>query len=222
MARLFTYTIPIDDGAAPNPFHGLCTLAICKPTIRRVAAPDDWIVGLGSRNAPSGDLSRRVVYAMKVQEVLTLADYDRQAPTKWPQRIPNFNSADMTDRLGDCIYDFAVSPPLQRRGVHGLGNRDVDLGGQNVLISKHYFYFGANAIPLPDDLHPICHQTQGHRSTANQPYFDRFVAWITGLPLVPGQLYGSPDFIINWQSPDCSACYTRQLDDEQDREVVEC
>ena len=43
--RLFSYTIPIDDGAAPNPFHGMCTLAICKPGIRRVAKKGDWIAG---------------------------------------------------------------------------------------------------------------------------------------------------------------------------------
>ena len=35
--QLFTYTIPIDDGAAPNPFRGMCSLAICKPRIRREA-----------------------------------------------------------------------------------------------------------------------------------------------------------------------------------------
>jgi hypothetical protein len=28
VSRLFTYTIPIDDGAAPNPFRGMCSLAI--------------------------------------------------------------------------------------------------------------------------------------------------------------------------------------------------
>jgi len=57
MARLFSYTIPIDDGAAPNPFNGFCTLTICKPAIRRVARKGDWIAGLGSKNAPSGDLT---------------------------------------------------------------------------------------------------------------------------------------------------------------------
>jgi hypothetical protein len=45
---LFTYCIPYDDGAAPNPFWGLCTLAICKPSIRRVAKEGDWVVGTGS------------------------------------------------------------------------------------------------------------------------------------------------------------------------------
>src|SRR5450759_4031334 len=72
MPLLFSYTIPIDDGAAPNPFCGMCSLAICKPAIRRVAKQGDWVAGLGSRNAPSGDLGAHLVYAMCVEEVLTL------------------------------------------------------------------------------------------------------------------------------------------------------
>ena len=48
---LFTYCIPIDDGAAPNPYWGICTLVICKPVIRRVANVGDWVVGIGSKNS---------------------------------------------------------------------------------------------------------------------------------------------------------------------------
>jgi hypothetical protein len=77
---LFTYTILIDDGAAPNPFRGMCSLAICKPGIRRTARKGDWIAGLGSRTAPSGDLTGRLVYAMRVEAVLSLEEYDRRAP----------------------------------------------------------------------------------------------------------------------------------------------
>lgn len=54
MPRLFSYTIPIDDGSAPNPFRGMCSLAICKPGIRRTAEEGDWVAGLGSKKAPSG------------------------------------------------------------------------------------------------------------------------------------------------------------------------
>ena len=57
----------------------MCSLAICKPGIRRVAKKDDWIAGLGSKNSPSGDLSGRLVYAMRVEEVLTLREYDAHA-----------------------------------------------------------------------------------------------------------------------------------------------
>ena len=178
---LFTYTIPIDDGAAPNPFRGLCSLAICKPGIRRTARQGDWIAGLGSRDAPSGDLSGRLVYALRVEEVLSLEQYDRRAPAAWPHRIPNTSSADLSERLGDCIYDYSRGDnPILRRGVHGPDNRKTDLGGKNVLISRDFYYFGSQAVRLPGDLLPICHQTQGHKSKANAPYFEGFGAWLGG------------------------------------------
>ncbi len=217
--RLFTYTVPIDDGAAPNPFRGMCSLAICKPGIRGTARKGDWVAGLGSRNAHSGDLSGRLVYAMRVEEVMSLGEYDARAPTDWPHRIPNAGSADLSDRLGDCIYDFSSGAPVQRPGVHGPGNVDTDLGGKNALVSRDFYYFGGRAIPLPDHLLPICHQTQGHKSTADAPYFQRFVTWLRGLNLTPGQLYGWPDSIVDWREvPACGGCIIRKLDDEHDDE----
>lgn len=218
--RLFTYTIRIDDGAAPNPFRGLCTLAICKPAIRRVAKIGDWIAGLGSKRTHSGDLSRKLVYAMRVDEILSLEDYDRQASVNWPHRIPNIDSPDLSERLGDCIYDFSTRTPVQRPSVHGPANVETDLSGQHVLISREFYYFGSHAYALPDDLLQICHQTQGHKSTANAPYFDRFVTWLGKLNLVPGQLYGWPDFIVDWAAvASCGGCIARKLDDENDRET---
>ena len=111
MPRLYSYTIPYDDGAAPNPFRGICTLAICKPKIRLKAVLGDWVIGLGSVNVPSGDLRGKLVYAMRVDQVLSLRDYDRLAPTYWPSRIPNLASPIVADRLGDCIYDFSNGVP---------------------------------------------------------------------------------------------------------------
>src|SRR6266853_1360984 len=201
MPTLFTYTIPIDDGAAPNPFHGLCTLAICKPTIRRVAKPNDWVAGLGSRNAPSGDLSGKLVYAMRVDDVITFDEYDRRAPMEWPAKVPQPISRDLAERLGDCIYDYTNgSPPRQRSGVHGPGNMKTDLSGVNVLLSRDFFYFGSKAIPVPPHLMSICHQSQGHKSKANTPYVADFVVWITGLGLERGQLYGWPDLMVDWSA----------------------
>lgn len=217
MPRLFTYTIPIDDGSAPNPFRGMCSLAICKPGIRRTAEQGDWVAGLGSKNAPSGDLSGRLVYAMRVEKVLPLIDYDRQARRNWPHRIPNIKSSDLTERLGDCIYDFSNGKPIQRPSVHGPGNRKTDLSGENALLSRHFFYFGSNAIALPKNLLPICHQTQGHRSDSNAQYLDLFESWLDRLNLTPGQLYGWPDFIVKWRSiGPCETCIVRQKDGECD------
>ena len=42
MAKIYSYVLKIDDGAAPNPFGGICTLTICKPIIRRKSSVDEW------------------------------------------------------------------------------------------------------------------------------------------------------------------------------------
>ncbi len=96
---------------------------------------------------------------MRVSEVHSLLDYDALAPTRWLSRIPNVASSDLSERLGDCIYDFRTGGiPVQRPGVHGDENVATDLSGKNALVSDHFFYFGHNAIPLPTNLHGICHQ----------------------------------------------------------------
>jgi hypothetical protein len=216
MPRLFTYTIPVDDGAAPNPFGGLCSLSICKPGIRRVAKVGDWVAGLGSRNAPSGDLSGRLVYAMRVEQVLTLQEYDQKARMEWPQRIPRADSADLSERLGDCIYDYSSGTAVQRPGVHGPNNQATDLSGKNALLSWHFYYFGKTAELLPENLLPICHQTQGHRSDLNSPYIEMFVSWLGGLNLLVGQL-GWPDYSVDWaKTAACGGCIARKLDGEHD------
>jgi Nucleotide modification associated domain 2 len=213
MPRLFTYTIPIDDGAAPNPFRGMCSLAICKPGIRRVAKRGDWVAGLGSKGAPSGDLSGRLVYAMCVEEVLSLKEYDEQAADRWPHRIPNLGSADLSERLGDCIYDYSRSGSLQRPGVHDSRNVETDLSGMNALLSWEFYYFGKSAIPLPDHLLHICHQTRGHRSDLNAPYLDSFVTWVHTLTL---GMHGWPDYTIDWRSAVSCGCPSRMVDGETD------
>src|SRR4051794_28299130 len=132
--RLFSYCIPIDDGAAPNPFWGYCTLVICKPAIRRVADVGDWIVGTGSRRSPIGDISGYVVYAMRVSERLTMAEYDAFARRFCRGKIPAWRHRDVRRRLGDAIYDSSFDPPRLRPSVHDENNRQRDLSGLHALI----------------------------------------------------------------------------------------
>jgi hypothetical protein len=217
MPTLFSYTIPVDDGAAPNPFDGFCTLTICKPAIRRVAKIGDWVAALGSKNAPSGDLTGCLVYAMRVDEVMSMANYDRQAKSRWPNRIPDVRSKDLGRRLGDCIYDFSTNPPRQRAGVHSADNQATDLRGENALVSQHFYYFGGKAPALPPHLEAICHQTQGHRSDSNAAFVQTFIDWLDSLKLAPGQLYGWPDYIIDWGDVPGCGCRARKEDGEHDK-----
>ncbi len=69
---LYIYVVTRDFGFAPNPFHGYCTLATCKPGIRRVAQVGDWVMGVGgSRLHAAG----RCIYLMNVSEVLPFDTY---------------------------------------------------------------------------------------------------------------------------------------------------
>ncbi len=217
--RLFSYILRFDTGSAPNPFHGICTLAICKPRIRSVAQPGDWVAGVGSVNARSGDYSGRLVYAMKVEACINLADYDRRAESEWPLKIPDHKSPDLARRLGDCIYSFSIGcEPVQRNGVHGEANIATDLRGRNVLLSRHFYYFGREAISIPSDLRSICPTTRGHRSNANAPYAELFEEWITSSGYGVGNVHGWPDLLA---APGCNACLQASEESATDEDSEE-
>jgi len=183
------------------------------------------VVGVGGANAPSGNLSGRLVFAMRVEEVLTLEEYHRRALADWPSKIPDVTSLDLAARLGDCIYDFSGSKVRPRPGVHGAGNISSDLGGKNVLLSRDFYYFGREAIPLDPDLKNICPSTQGHRSDANIDKMAAFVVWLRGLNLPTGQLHGWPDMVLKWSAAASSqsGCAARAHDDHEEEGVsAEC
>ena len=70
--RLFSYVVARDYGFAPNPFLGICTLATCKPRIRKTARRGDLIIGTGSK---ARGRQGHLVFAMRVSETLTYNEY---------------------------------------------------------------------------------------------------------------------------------------------------
>jgi thiamine monophosphate kinase len=70
--KLYSYVVARDYGFAPNPFFGACTLATCKPMIRKGAAVGDWVVGTGSKGY---GLQGRLVYVMNVSETMNYDEY---------------------------------------------------------------------------------------------------------------------------------------------------
>jgi len=192
MVTLFSYRIPHDTGAAPNPFWGICTLVICKPAIRRVAKMGDWIVGTGSKNSPIGNIDGKIVYLMQVTNKMTMQEYDTFTQKYLPEKVPDWSSSDPRRRLGDSIYDFSFTPPRIRQGVHREEDRKRDMSGLNALLSEYFWYFGNNACELPDNLRKIIKQDSGHRSRSNEPYVEQLLEWLDGLGMEPNKLYGSP------------------------------
>lgn len=162
--RVYTYIVAADSGFAPNPFHGWLTLACCKPRIRAGAEPGDWVVGL----SPARD-GHRLVYAMKVGEVLSFADYWRDR--RFRRKRPRWTETATVERCGDNCYQ-----PLRGGGFRQLPSRHYDhardrehprakvrdLGGENVLVSRRYSYFGSAAEEWPPEL-AFAIPGRGHR-----------------------------------------------------------
>ncbi|HEY5747229.1 MAG TPA: hypothetical protein VIU12_14200 [Chryseolinea sp.] len=197
--KLYSYCIPIDDGAAPNPYWGVCTLTICKPVIRRVAEKGDWIIGVGSKNVGGKNFSDKLVYAMKVTDKMSLRKYDKYCKSILPNKIPDINNEDYRRRVGDCIYDYTDGyDHTLRPSVHGKGNVERDLRGINALLSEEFYYFGDHAEDIPKEFSILVRQGQGHQSTRNQFIKDEFVLWIAS-SFEKNKIYGNPQVRVEFK-----------------------
>lgn len=217
---LYTYTIPYDDGAAPNPYWGIMTLAICKPVIRRNAVIGDWVVGTGSRNSPIGIIQNSIVYVMKVTDKLTMQEYDGYCRKYLRNKIPNIKSNDLRRHIGDCIYDFNDDTNGKLRlSVHNFENKKTDLGGQFVLLSNHFYYFGDHPIYLPQKFQSIIKSNQGHKSKSNDKIKEEFVDWILSLGIKKNSLIGKPQILIDLSKGYKTNCeLNRKIDLKDERE----
>ena len=174
---LYSYVVKYDRGFAPNPYGGYCTLACCKPGLRRRARRGDWVVGLAPKARGSG-----IVYAMCVDEVLTFAEYWKDK--RFTCKKPSFGG-ELILRVGDNIYEplapkkFKQHPSLHSNGVfENEENKTHDLNGKHVLIATTFNYWGSSPYPLPSGLEALC-VGRGHRSrfaTEVKEAFLRFIA----------------------------------------------
>lgn len=190
--KLHTYVVRYDSGFAPNPFYGYCTLATCKPTIRRSARIDDWLVGCGS-NDKTVLRGGHLVYAMRITEILDFRSYG--ADPRFSMKIP-YRTGSRKQSCGDNIYfrDNKDSRWTQRDSFHskpsGKQNSehvDRDTSVDRVLISNDFVYFGGYGPPFPDSLRDfhgldVCKAGRGVTGIVDEDLISAFVAWIRSLP----------------------------------------
>jgi hypothetical protein len=148
MGTLYIYVVERDFGFAPNPFHGYCTLATCKPGIRGTAQIGDWVMGVGGRRLQA---TGRCIYLMNVSEIITFDAYwsDVRFRVKKPMR-----NGSQVMMVGDNIYHRnAIAGEWKQEDSHhsnpdgssNLKNLQTDTKSVNVLISTHFYYFGSAA-----------------------------------------------------------------------------
>ncbi len=170
--KLYSYVVKSDTGFAPNPFWNYCTLACCKPKIRKNANIGDWIVGTGSKRNVGQD---KLVYAMKTTEKITFEQYSKDR--KFRNKIPR---SGLKGERGDNIYYKNKDGEwvVRRRSYHTKKQMNHDLNGIYVLISDHYFYFGRKAISIPDKFKEVAKKGPGHKCNFDNNMVKQFITWI--------------------------------------------
>lgn len=155
MAKVYMYVVARDFGFAPNPFHGFCSLATCKPAIRSTATIGDWIVGMGGTGL---DAVGRCIFAMRVSETRNFDEYWAD-PTCRDKRPVRNGSKKML--VGDNIYHRHPvgrhwlqedSHHSQADGTVNMFNLGRDTKTNRVLLSRHFYYFGVAAPAVPDGI----------------------------------------------------------------------
>ena len=195
--KLYSYVVAHDTGFSPNPFFGYCTLACCKPVIRRTAKVGDWIVGLTSKSR-----GNRIVYFMRVDEVVeSYTDYwtDPRFRSKRPTKADG-----VLGKCGDNIYEPLPSgnhrqlPSMHSNGeAEDQQNKAHDLSGKRILISETFAYFGTNASPPPPDLHSLV-VARGHRCQFTEQVRLNFIRFTNSVSF---GVHGAP---AHWPEGDTS------------------
>lgn len=186
--KLYSYIVTSDTGFSPNPFWGKCTLACCKPIIRKKADPGDWVVGirgktlykkLGLEKTSNDSRIYRIIFAMKVAETISFKDYFR----RFPEKRPDYSKAKAIYNRGDNCYEpLGNGDYKQLESMHTLKNKEKnkekDLNGKFVLIADQFYYFGSEPIELPPNLTSlIC--GRNHKSNFDDSLKGLFLEYIT-------------------------------------------
>lgn len=152
---IYVYKVVADNGGAPCIWHGLLSLALCKPKIRKSADRGSLVFGFGGK-----DYKERLIYIAEV--------------TKKPKVGEYYRSAIFANRP-DCIYKDVSGVARRNKNVqfhkHSDERRkDVGLKFQNahVLLSRDFRYFGKRGTDAYKQRFPAIRNlveslTQGHR-----------------------------------------------------------
>jgi hypothetical protein len=189
--RFCSYVVVHDEGFAPNPFAGFCTLAACTPNHQGLRlARGDCLIGHSSIATGS-----RLIYAMRISEVLDFDAYYRDPrfaakkarPRTWQERRgDNIYFRDRDGRWAQALTFFHTRP----------GDLEKDTRYPRVFISDHFWYFGENAPKIPSRYSALVRMRQGCGCSHNSATVRSFVTWLeTTYPM--GQQGDPRDVVVD-------------------------
>ncbi len=181
MGKACFYRMRTDKGFAPNPFHGVCTLAACTPNHCHAKLTRGDLIAGCSRS----DGTVRVVYVMEVDEVLGLDDYYRDP--RFKAKKPS--SGTRIRRAGDNIY--VKDGGKWRQDPDAFFHRQdedprwfrQDTGADRVFVGRRFVYFGSDMVKLPARFAGYLPFARGIRFLKDDPKtFAAFRRWAFSRP----------------------------------------
>ena len=182
---VYSYVVEHDRGFAPNPFHAVCSLACCKPKIRKNAQVGDYILGTGAARVK---MQGQLIYWMLVDEVLTFDQY--WMDLRFRRKRPVMTGSTYL-RYGDNIYHrdggevFRQEDSFHSRedGSISLGDLKRDTGTTDrILLARDFAYWGRAAIKLPKELHCFIKKGPGHLRKFTEMELARLHGWLEQRP----------------------------------------
>ena len=173
LQRLYAYVVRVDTGLAPNPFWGVCTLAVCTPNHQgsRVRC-GDWIAGFLSK-----DRGHKFLYAMEVDEILGLDAYHRDS--RFEAKKPVLRGT-LQQQCGDNFYSRGSDGLwIQHRNRYHLDEASLrkDTRFARVFIARRFWYLGKSAASLPTEFAPLA-GGRGARVNHSPELVEAFRAWV--------------------------------------------
>ena len=172
--KLCSYIVRDDTGLAPNPFWGVCTLAVCTPNHQGSRLDiGDWIAGFLNKNR-----GYRFLYAMEISEILALDEYYREP--EYSAKKPDLHGT-WQERCGDNFYSRAPDGTwIQHRNRFHLdeGIKRQDTRHGRVFIGRRFWYRGRQAAAAPDQFAPLI-GGRGARVNHEPCLVAEFRAWVS-------------------------------------------
>jgi hypothetical protein len=163
----------------------VCTLACCKPQIRKCAKLGDYILGTG---AALPKLTGHLTYWMRVDEIFTFDSYwvawrlRRKKPTVNGTTFLRYGD-NINNRHGGDAYKQEDSCHSREDGTVSLGDLHRDTGTTDkVLVAHEFAFFGRQGIEIPAELDFVVKRGPGHRCRFKDEQVADVMAWLQMLP----------------------------------------
>jgi Nucleotide modification associated domain 2 len=108
------------------------------------AKAGSWVVGIGGTKTHRPN---KLIHAMRVDENLSYSEFRKKYPNQ-------------PDYVGEKINGSG-------RRSKAADDREIHAEDARVLVSRHFYYFGHRAKPLPPELAHLIHPTQGCKRLTN-------------------------------------------------------